>query len=849
MFKLNFRRVNFYSSRLLALFTFTILLVTGLTNQAKAADISATIETGGAVAGNAGTVDTFVIDVTNDGNANATITLGTGNAGLTVSSDGADADDTGQFTSLTSTDDTGTATFTLNDATNGDNLTLTVSGNISGDVATDANDLNVIVNATNTDDAGDSNLQVGGDITLGSGTVTLNSDADDIATLTLNGAGAQAISGVINGASAGEGTVTNSNTGGTVTFNSAIGSTTVNTVTLAANSTTIFSGAVSTSNQINLNTTNTTTFSGSVVTTTLNFGANGTATVADNANITAAVTTSTGNTGTLNFSGTSTMTGDIAASGTVLAAVNINGSSETVTLTGDLNATTTTIANLATLTFTKAATTVTGVLTAAGTTGTINVGTATVTPSGAVTLGANSTLAVTIGTTNGQLVSTASTGLALASGTTIAPTVSGTLAAGDITIVQNNDNDVGLGAGVTTGITITDNSSQFNFTLKFTGNNLVLTVVDTGSSAGLSTNSAAINNVTTAAFASDTTLSNALNALSGSPRDEALKTLAPVVDGGGVAGAFSAGGATSSSVSTRTASLRTGISAGQGLNAGDEITEEKHFWFQGFGTYADQGTRQGVTGFTSVTGGFAMGADKQVSHDLVLGLAGSFAYSDVNTSLSQNRTTVNSYQATVYGSYDYGKYFIDAQVGLAYNGYSGHRFINVGSVGRTAVSDYSGYQVSGLVEVGREMSLPKKVKFTPIVGLGYTHVGIPEYSETGAGSSNLNVNGQDYDILNTSFRGEFRRTYEMAMGSLTPEVMIGYNYEAFNNNIQNISSFSGGGAAFETVGFDPENHSFLAGAGVAFESMENFDFVASYDLVSKTDYKSHSFLLKGRWSF
>ncbi len=365
----------------------------------------------------------------------------------------------------------------------------------------------------------------------------------------------------------------------------------------------------------------------------------------------------------------------------------------------------------------------------------------------------------------------------------------------------------------------------------------------------MSSNSAAINSVTTVAFASDSALNTALGGLTGSAREAALETLAPVVDGGGVAGAFSAGGATSSSVSTRTASLRTGISAGQGLNAGDEINEEKHFWFQGFGTYADQGTRQGVNGFTSVTGGFAMGADKQVDHDLVLGLAGSFAYSDVNASLSQNRTTVNSYQATVYGSYDYGKYFIDAQVGLAYNGYSGHRFINVGAVERTAVSDYSGYQVSGLIEVGREMSLPKKVKFTPIIGLGYTHVGIPEYSETGAGTSNLNVNGQDYDILNTSIRGEFRRTYEMPIGNFTPEVKLGYNYEAFDNAIQNISAFSGGGSTFETVGFDPENHSFLAGAGMAFESTDNFDFIASYDLVSKTDYKSHSFLLKGRWSF
>jgi hypothetical protein len=86
----------------------------------------------------------------------------------------------------------------------------------------------------------------------------------------------------------------------------------------------------------------------------------------------------------------------------------------------------------------------------------------------------------------------------------------------------------------------------------------------------------------------------------------------------------------------------------------------------------------------------------------------------------------------------------------------------------------------------------------------------------------------------------------LAEGSYTPEYSLGYNYEAFDNPIQNISSFSGGGGAFQCTGFDPENHSFLAGASVNFESTDNFDFIASYDLVSKTDYASHSFLLKGR---
>jgi len=61
------------------------------------------------------------------------LTFGTGTSGLTVSSDGLDASnnaDTGQITSITTADNTGTNTLTLNDATNGDYLTLVISDSI-----------------------------------------------------------------------------------------------------------------------------------------------------------------------------------------------------------------------------------------------------------------------------------------------------------------------------------------------------------------------------------------------------------------------------------------------------------------------------------------------------------------------------------------------------------------------------------------------------------------------------------------------------------------------------------------------------------------------------------------------
>ncbi len=711
------------------------------------------------------------------------------------------------------------------------------------------------------------------DSTGGTSTITGSVNAT---TITLSGTGTTAftnndVTGTVNFTADGTATVTadekivgsvttgTTNTG-TLTFaTSATNTTVVNssvgasgallkqvTAGAASGITATFGGDVfaTTVTVANSNASGTVAFSGNVNATTLNFSSDGIATLADNKNITASVTTGTGNTGTLTFLGTSTLTGNIATNANVLKAINVNGSGDTVTLTGDLHATTTTIANLATLKFTKAATTVTGSISASGTSGTIDVGTATVTASGTVTLGANSKLAVTIGDSNGQLDASTS-GVTLSSGTTIVPTVSGSLTSGTAIVILKDD-DGNLGTAVE-NLVVTDNSSQFNFSLALNGNNLELT--PTAVSTNMSSNASAVNDVVDVAFANDTTLSSALNGLAGSSaQNTALESLAPVVDGGSVVGTVLAGRAPLNTVSLRLASLRTGISAGQGLSAGEEVDEQKNFWLQGFGTYVDQSERQGIQGFEASTGGFAFGTDKQINNTLLLGLAGSYSYTDVDSRLSENLTYINSYQGTVYGTYNFGDSYLNAQFGFAYNDYDAKRFISVGAVDRQANADYEGYQFLTKFELGRDISLANEIEFNPSLGLSWTHVKINDYTETGAGASNLMVNNQDYDILNFSLLGELRHTVDLGQGSLTPEIHLGYNFEAIDDQIQTVAAFTGGGNTFQSTGFDPANHSAIGGAGLSYSGY-NFDLVATYDFEVKQDFVSHSTLLKGRWNF
>ncbi|MCB9984002.1 MAG: autotransporter domain-containing protein [Rhodospirillales bacterium] len=197
---------------------------------AIAADESANIE-GGAGATIDG-ADTFTIDNTNDGEGDAAAISfsGSGAVSLTIDSDGLDAQgtvDTGEIGAVTVTDGGAGATndLIINDATNGDALTVLITGDIDGDVATDANDLNITINAASTDDAGGTTVDIDGDVDLGTGSITLTGDANDDATLLVSGAADQTVTGTIVSTTDDTGSFIIINNGtNTATFESAIGS-------------------------------------------------------------------------------------------------------------------------------------------------------------------------------------------------------------------------------------------------------------------------------------------------------------------------------------------------------------------------------------------------------------------------------------------------------------------------------------------------------------------------------------------------------------------------------------------------------------------------------------------------
>ena len=465
--------------------------------------------------------------------------------------------------------------------------------------------------------------------------------------------------------------------------------------------------------------------------------------------------------------------------------------------------------------------------------------------------------AVTIDNTaasSGSLATSGAVAITIDDAVKITPTL-GTITSGTAyTIVDTatNGGTLTIATLATLQSNLVDNSARYNFTLDntTTANNLLLTPTKVDATAlGLSANATAIDTNANLAFASDAAMLTALNSIADATAlNTALETLAPDVSGSAFVGTMNVMNSSLATVETRLAGLRDGFAGQTGFSSGDSPLS-RAVWGQAFGSFAEQDKRKGIEGFESDTYGLAFGVDKQLDDTaLTVGVAFSYADTDVDNKNSANNTDIQSYQGTIYGNYDAGQYFVDGSVAYASNDYDGERHIVVGAVNRIAKSSYDADQYSVKAGVGKDFDMDG-FKVTPDASLQYTHLGLDGYTETNAGNANLVVKDKDFDNLNLGLGAKVAKKIKVANGTVVPEAHVGLGYDIVADKMSTTAKFAGGGAEFTTNGADVARVSYNVGAGVTFINNDNFDVTATYDFEGKSDYSSHTTVLRGRWKF
>jgi autotransporter-associated beta strand protein len=415
------------------------------------------------------------------------------------------------------------------------------------------------------------------------------------------------------------------------------------------------------------------------------------------------------------------------------------------------------------------------------------------------------------------------------------------------TIIEGGAAIAGTGAPTTVNA---PNGSRVAFLSSVSGNNLILTANRSASgfaslAASGDSNASAVGTVLdniTSPSSDMTTVLNTLEGLNNTQTASALNTMVPEVD----AGVFNNTAASLNNfVGASLERVRTVFNIAQnpdrsaktGISAGDE-TKLNGIWAKGYGSYLTQGTRKGIQGYDAWNAGTAIGVDRLFRDVFTLGIAGGYAYGNVDSDVNNGNTYINSGQTTIYGGYQDANYpfYIDAAGSFAWNWYNGKRDIAVGAISRTANAEYDGQQYGAYIGGGYKFDLTKNLEFTPLASLQYSRLHLASYTETEAGALNLSVASQDYDLLQSGLGARVAYPVRFDWGTFTPEAHGKWLYDFIGDDMVMTSTFTGGGASFNSNGAKPAQNSFNIGGKLTLDLKNDVSVIGECDTELKDEF-------------
>ncbi|TBV09397.1 autotransporter family protein [Phytopseudomonas dryadis] len=318
----------------------------------------------------------------------------------------------------------------------------------------------------------------------------------------------------------------------------------------------------------------------------------------------------------------------------------------------------------------------------------------------------------------------------------------------------------------------------------------------------------------------------------------ALKALAeqltPEVNGGATQAATSGQSLVSNVTGNRTSSLR-------GASSGDAL-QGTGVWAQALYSDANQDLRDGVAGFNAYSRGIAIGADGKLSDQLTLGVAYSFLHTGVNSD-SGNTTDVDGNALTLYGSFEQGGYFVDAN--LSYGIYDNESKRRI--AGTTAKGDYDSNVLGASLVGGYTYRLNDRFLVEPRLAARYTRVDIDGYREKGS-SAALRVEDQRYEVAELGAGVRVAGNFPLGRGNLQPQAKLMAYHDFAADEAKSTSTFLLGGTPFVTQGAGSVRNSYEAGIGADYR-LGAITVGLSYDYVGKTDFNADTFTAKVRYDF
>jgi len=404
---------------------------------------------------------------------------------------------------------------------------------------------------------------------------------------------------------------------------------------------------------------------------------------------------------------------------------------------------------------------------------------------------------------------------------------------------------------------VSDNSALFNFESRTNGNAVDLDIVAAGASpaSGEGIVPAVIDNhllngVPTARLLdgyirgghTGTDWDSVVAALGRLPTShnvaEAVGQIMPLMHGNAALAALAHGASSGPAIEEQRA--LTGQSGGSQAGGNG-------LWVKPLGNWIDQDGRNAFSGYEVGTYGLVGGVQRDLNAASTLGFGLAYLESTVDGKgfAAGHRSDIESAQLIGYGRHaindagwqlswqgDYTRSRIESQRALSF-------------IGRTAQARYDGDAWHLGMGLSRAYEM-NAVTVRPLIALDWRQFKSDAYTESGAGALSLQVNAQKAREIILKVGAHAQGDINARTQWLT-HAAVGYDLNDQRNAV--TARFSGGGVAFTTEGLPASRAVVELGAGIRYRRSESMEVTARYDLSLRTGLRDQTASVRLGWAF
>lgn len=283
--------------------------------------------------------------------------------------------------------------------------------------------------------------------------------------------------------------------------------------------------------------------------------------------------------------------------------------------------------------------------------------------------------------------------------------------------------------------------------------------------------------------------------------------------------------------------------------AGDDDSSKYGVWINPFYGRAVQMQREGTAGYRADSGGGTIGADLKTARDLSLGVAFSYARTNVKHQdfKAGDKTNADTYIFSIYGIQALtDAWFLQGLVSYGTTAVK-NKEIRITSKGNeTANGNYDSTTLNGEMAFSYAHRFENLV-FMPVFGVGLSRINDGGYRESGTTNQNLDISKKSV----TRFEGMlgFRVQAEFIAGGvgLIPDFHVSGRYDFIGKNPTITAKLDGTSKAF-VARTKSSKAMFNLGGGLSVQS-GIYEYGVGYDLNMSSGYKAHQGSLKFRLMF